>query len=227
MPQISTLITGAGVQTPIVGQDHLDNCMYLGDVDTPMPLQGVQVDVGGETIINIQASQPLVSVFAKFMQSLVAGTVGLMLKFATGKIQKATNIRLTNNGVTTPAIFTFSDAKDGKPFRAVSDTINAASSKDFRKFSALFITPAANLGSVDITYRDGTVQNMVATDLDALFASKNETEANGRLDAVVTGIDNREMLIDTVRVNATTAVTVLLINFSDADFQVLKNSAGV
>jgi len=42
------------------------------------------------------------------------------------------------------------------------------------------------------------------------------------LDAVVTTIDNTEGNIAWVRVNATTALTVLVIKFSDPDFSELK-----
>jgi len=86
------------------------------------------------------------------------------------------------------------------------------------------ITPSANAGSIDIQYNDGTSVTMMALEVDALFAMKNPTEANGKLDAVVTVLDNTEGKIAWARVNATTALTVLIVKFSDPDFQELKRN---
>lgn len=226
MAQIGTLVTGAGITTTIGPNADGEQFIVLGDVDTAMPLSGISVDVGGENTINIVGSQPLVSAFAKYMSQFTATLVGLVLKIATGKLMKKTTYRFTNNGVTTPAIFGFSEGSNGpgKPLRALSQGINALSNQVFTKFTALLITPSANLGNLDFVYRDGTSVTMTALEADALFAMKNPTEANGRLDAVVTTIDNREGLIASVRVNATTAVTVVVVNFADEDFQELKAS---
>lgn len=223
MAQIGTLVTGATVVTPITGLSYVDQYINLGDVDTAMPLTGLQVEIGGETTINIVGSTPLVSAFSKFLSQAVGTVVGLVIKIATGRIYLPSSLRFTNGGATTPAIFNFGDAGNGKPIRAISQGINALSNQLFDKFSCLMITPSANMGNVDFQYKDGTSVTMTALECDALFALKNPTEANGRLDAVVTCIDNTDGKIAWVRVNATTALTVLVIKFSDPDFQELKN----
>lgn len=214
MSQIATLITGAGVVTPVTGLANAEQYIVIGDVDTAMPLTGLSVEIDGEATINIVGSTPLVSSFAKFMSQFTATLVGLVLKIATGQIMKKTTYRFTNAGATTPAIFAFSErgAGKGSPVRAISDGINALSNLTYRNFSALMITPAANAGNLDFVFADGTAQTLTAIEADALFAIKNQTDANGRLDPVVTTIDNRDGSIASVRVNATTALTVLKIN---------------
>lgn len=226
MSRIGTLTTGAGVVTTIPGQAVCDQYLLLGDVDTAAPLTGLAVEIDGQPTINIQGSTPLVSVFAKFMSNLVASTIGLVFKIALGKIGKSTTYRFTNAGATTPAIFAFSEnlkpdeVPNGGAVYAATKGINALSSDVFSKFSALFITDPANLTTVDILFKDGNRTSYTAVELDALFALKNPTEANGRLDAAVSGIDNRDQSIENVTINTgATGVTVLVIKLNDADFK--------
>lgn len=224
MSKIGTLITGAAVVTPITGLAYVDPYIVLGDVDTTMPLTGLQVEIGGETTINIVGSTPLVSAFSKFLSQTVGTVVGLVLKIATGRIYLPSSLRFTNGGATVPDILNFGEGANGKPIRAISQGINALSNQVFDKFSALMITPSANAGNIDIQYKDGTSVTMTALEVDALFAMKNQTEANGKLDAVVTVLDNTEGKIAWARVNATTALTVLIVKFSDPDFKELKSN---
>lgn len=224
MSRIGTLVTGAGIVTPVTGLSYVDPYIMLGDVDTAMPLTGLQIDIGGENTINIVGSTPLVSSFAKFLSQVTGTVIGLVIKIATGRVYLPSSLRFTNGGATVPDIFNFGESGNGKPIRAIQQGINALSNQIFEKFSALMITPSANVGSVDFMFKDGTSVTYSILEVDALFATKNNAEANGRLDAVVSTIDNTEGKIEWVRVNATTAVTVLVIKFSDPDFRALKNS---
>jgi len=153
--------------------------------------------------------------------------VALVLKVATGKVTGPTTYRFTNNGVTTPNIMTYSSGGQGVPIEASTVGINALDNREFEKFSALFITPSANVATIDIDYEDGHHEaGMLVTDVDALLTSTQDTEANGRLDAVVTTIDNRPGTgrpIRKVRVNATTAVTVAIVKLDNADFKRLTS----
>jgi len=222
MSRIGSLSNGIGVVTPITGLSYVDPYIILGDVDTNVPINGLQVEIGGETTINIVGSQPLCAAFAKFLMQTCATVVGMVLKIATGRIYLPSSLRFTNNGATTPDIFNFGDTANGKPIRAISQGINALSNQVFDKFTALMITPSANAGNIDFQFKDGTSVTMTIAEVDALFCMKNQTQLDGRLDPVVTTIDNTEGLIAWVRVNATIAVTVLVIKFSDPDFSELK-----
>lgn len=221
---INALTTGAGIVTPLTGQSQLEGNLIIGDVDTAQPCQGVKIIVDGRTTIDVQGSQPLVSVLSKFKQNVVGAVVGLVLKIATGRIYKSCSYFFTNNGVTTPSVFAFSDAQqedDGSPcnpIEAVTLGINALSNQTFKDFSGIFITPAANLGSFDVVFSDGTTQSMTAIEADALFSLTNDTESNGRLDAVVTGFDNTGRNISEVKVNATTALTVMVVKLPQTYF---------
>lgn len=101
MGRIGTLTTGAGIVTILGGQSQLENMLLIGDVDTTNPLRAIQVETEGKTILNIN-SVALISAFMKWQMELTASTVGLLLKLATGRINKTTTYRLTNDGVTTP-----------------------------------------------------------------------------------------------------------------------------
>lgn len=212
MGQIGTLVTGAGINTSITGQSQLESDLMIGGVDTAMPLRGLKVVVGGKTTIDIQGSQPLMSAFAKFMMRSAGTVVGLVIKIGTGRMRSpGSSIVLTNDGATTPIIYSYSQGGNGTPIEAVTQGVNALSNLTIDNFAALMVTPTANIGSFDVVYADGTDQSMTALEADSLFASKNDAQANGRLDAVVTSFDNRDRSIRSVKVNATTAVTVLVI----------------
>lgn len=226
--QIGTLTTGAGVLTQLVGLAQLEENIVIGSVDTAMPLQGLKVVVGSKTIIDIQGSVPLVSTFAKFMQRVVgSGVVGLILKIAKGRIIKTgCSLIFTNGGATTPNIYAYSDngvAGDSQPLTAVTVTVNALSNQTFNAipnssdpgFAGLFVTPVANVSSFDVVFADGTSQNMTVIEANALFATKNDTQATGVLDAAVAGFDNRDLSIQNVRVNTNATaggVTVMIVS---------------
>jgi hypothetical protein len=211
---INAITTGAGVNTPLANQSQLENNILIGDVDTAMPLQGLKVSVGGKTTIDIQGSIPLVSVFAKFMNRVTGTVVGLAIKIATGRLNVGgSSITFTNGGPTTPSVYGWSDTStNAQPIEAQTVGINALSNQTFEGFAGLFITPVANVGSFDVVFADGTPQNMTVVEADAMFSQMNDTEANGRLDALVTGFDNRKGAIRSVKVNATTALTVMVVS---------------
>jgi len=221
MSQLGTLLTGAGVQTTFAGQAQCESYIVIGDVDTANPLRGLSVEIDGSPFININASLPLMSAFMQWQMQSIGATVGFMLKISTGMIAKNTTYRFTNNGVTTPNIFVYSDAQDGVPILATTKGINASSFEDFSKFSALFLTLPASISSVEIVFEDGHKATMTIEEVDALFAFKNQSEANGRLTAVSL-IDNTDQSIRSVRVFASVAATVLVAKIPNAAFVLLK-----
>lgn len=220
---LTTLLTGAAVPTSMNPLSQVESNILIGDVDTAMPLRGLSVKIGGRTTIDIQGSQPLMSVLAKFCSNISAAVVGLVLKIATGRINReGSSIVFTNDGVTVPQIFAHSLESNGEPIEAATSAIVALDNRSYRDFSGLFITPAANIASFDVIMADGTSQPMSVAEADALFSLTHPTQADGRLDAVVTGFDNRAGLFKSVRVYATTAVTVMLVKLPDSYFATLK-----
>jgi len=224
MSQLGTLITGAGVQTTFPGQAQCEQYILIGDVDTAFPLRGLSIEVDGSPFINIQNSLPLMSAFAQWMQKSTAATVGFLLKIATGKISTNTTYRFTNDGVTTPNIFIFSEEQDGIPIMATTKGINADSFEDFSKFSALFLTAPGDVTSVEIVFTDGHKATMTIGEVDALFALNNASEANGRLTAVSV-IDNTDQTIKSVRIFADpTGLTVLIAKLPNQVFEEILES---
>jgi hypothetical protein len=203
MAQIGTLASGAGTVTSFNGLSQLDEFLLIGDVDTTNPLQGLTVEVNGETLINIQ-NQALITAFAKWLMETVGSVVGLLLKFATGRIKGNTNIRLVNSGPTTPAIFAFSDSDGGRPFLVATEVILPGSYSDYSGFSALFLNAPANVQQAVVTFADGFQTIMTAVELAAYFSITNQAETDGYLGGVAV-IDNSAGNIQSVRVFATGA----------------------
>lgn len=210
---LTTLITGAAVNTPSGNQSQCESDILVGDIDTTNPLRGLKVNIGGETTIDIQVVA-LVDFFQKVSNRICGTVVGLVMRIATGRIYgKTTNITFTNDGVTVPNIYWNSQNSGGRPIYAKQDGIIANSSKEIpgSSFAFLAVTPSANVGSFDVTFADNTQQRYTVVEADGLFAKTNDTEANGRLNSVVTGFDNMRNNIKSVRINATTAVTYMTV----------------
>jgi hypothetical protein len=223
MPQIGTLVTGAGVETTISGQASCGSVLVLADIDNANPLSGIQVEIDGVPFINIKGNATLCTAFAKWQNRAIEGTniVGVAYKLSTGKINRSTTYRLTNNGVTTPVIRVLSDNQNGVPFIVAQKGIPALSFDDFQQFSALLIDVPANVNNIEVNFRDGHRETWSVQDADTYSALNFDTEADGRLGGA-TLIDNTAGNISSVRINATTAVSVLVIKLPDGAFQALK-----
>jgi hypothetical protein len=203
MAQIGTLLTGAGVVTSFSGLSQADEFILIGDVDTANPLQGISVDLNGETIINI-TNQALISAYAKWLQESAAGPVGGAIKVGTGRMKGNTTIRLTNSGATTPAVFAWSDSDGGRPMIAATSVILAGGYSDYSDFSALFITAPANLQQAVVTFSDGFQTIMTAPEIGAYLNITHQTDADGYLAGCPT-FDNSQGNIKAVRIFATGA----------------------
>jgi len=225
MPQIGTLVTGAGVETTIAGQATCASLLYLGDIDTSQPLSGLSVEIDGVPFINIRGSGALCTAYSKWGSRAIEGTniLGVCFKIGTGKINRNTTYRLVNNGATTPAVRVLSDNQDGIPYIVSVKGINALSFEDFSKFSALIIDTPANVNNIEMNFRDGHRETWSVTDADAYYALNYEAEADGRLGGC-TVIDNTAGQLSSVRINATTAISVLQVKLPDAAFAELKES---
>lgn len=222
---LGPLITGAGVATTFPGQAQMDEYVVIGDVDTAPPLQGIQVEVDGTPFINIVNNAALVGAFQKWQQEMTGATVGLQFKVGTGSIARNTTYRFINNGATTPMVKVYSDSKNGVPIVATTKQVNINSYEDFTKFSALFLSLPASVSTVEIVFADGHKATMTIEEVDALFSLNNNSEADGRLNAVSV-INNTDQSIQTVRVFAGgTAVTVLIAKLPNQAFQALQEEA--
>lgn len=216
MAQLGTLTTGAGVVTTFTGLSQLDEYLLIGDADTANPLQGLQVEVNGETLVNINA-QALITAYAKWLMETVGTAVGFLFKFATGRVKGNTTIRLTNSGATTPGVFAFSDADGGVPFIVATDVILAGGYSEFSNFTALFVNAPANLQQAIVTFTNGFQSTMTAVELGAYFSLTNQADADGYLGGVI-AIDNTAGNIASIRMFATGAnLSVLRVSTPNID----------
>lgn len=234
--KIGTLLGGAAVVTTISGQAQCDEYMVIGTPGTANPLQAIQVEVGGKTVLNIN-SAALITAWMKYLVEALNGAVGFIVKISTGQINQSTTYRLTNAGATVPDIYVFSDSEDGVPLEVASKTINSNSAETFRKFSALFLETPANLSYADVRFRhdtgrkDGSGKRIVSYhteqlssfELNALFSLTNQADATGTL-GTVTVIDNSRQTIDevTIYTNGVGNLTVLVARIPNELIKSLK-----
>lgn len=200
MAQIGTLVTGAAVVTVIPGMPQCEQYILIGDVDTPTPITGFQVEIDGTPFITIQGSQPLIQAFSQWQTEKAGANVGYVLKIATGLIKRNTTYRFTNAGVTTPAIYGFSELGTGVPMVVATEQINASSYQIFERFSAIFLATPANVSSLEFMFADGSKSTLTPTEAAALFTIYNQSDTDGQLSAVVC-IDNTRQNIQAVKVN--------------------------
>lgn len=234
---IPALTTGAGVATIIAGQNQCDNVIVVGTVDTANPLQGLQVEIGGTPFINITNSAAIVGAFAKWINgTIAAGTntvVGLCFRIATGLISKNTKLTFTNNGSTTPSVYSYSDGANGAPFMAATNQININSNQLYEKFSALIVSVPANLLNADVIFRnrgtdgrfDGTTTKSTLTPIELAadyIQYNNNAEAGGLLNGCLI-IDNRQQRFQSIKLyTASTAVNVCTVALPQAFFNAIK-----
>lgn len=220
---LGPLLTGAGVVTTFPGQSQLDEYIVIGDVDTATPITGLSIEVEGKSFINLTGVQTLIAAFAKWKMKAVQGSaiVGIVLRVATGRINRPTTYRFTNAGATTPNVLVFSDQENGIPAEAATGQINASSNQPFTNFACLLIQTPANVLNYEVTFRNGYSVTLTTVEMDAYLAMQYDTEANGELGGV-TIIDNSDKKFEQIRVVTTAAVIVMTVKMPQAAWDALK-----
>lgn len=196
--KIGTLTTGAGVDT-LITRRGVPAFILIGAVDTDVPLTNLNVTIGGDVTIKI-SGQTHIQAFAKYLMENLSGAdvkIGMLLKVANDFIaDQNLELVLTNAGVTTPDVFGFSEGKtDAQPVAAGQQTIQADDSVFYAgNFTALFF-PDTNFDYAQIEFADGGFSDkLTGAEIDALFALKNQCDADGRL-AGLHVIDNKDSSI--------------------------------
>ena len=190
MSQQSTMIANDNAVTTI-DRSYTPQYVLIGAVDTDNPVKKLEVSIGGNDFQNL-TGQTAVQAFSKLnMQGLLGADVkvGQVFRIANGfNGYQTSQIRLTNSGITTPAVYYFSMRKaDGKnvpfePVMAGQETIQETDSKVFQGtgFTHL-IFDATNLDYVNIDYVDGHSEKMSSAELCARFAMLEVSDADGKL----------------------------------------------
>ena len=193
MSQISTLITGAGVVTP-VNLQFVPARILVGTTDTDLPITAVNWSIGGKLVGNIGA-QNLAQAFSKFHMGGLLGAdvkVSQILMIADGYIpNQQFQINFTNAGVTTPAIYDVSDEfYQGNVSYVSPSVILDGANQGFSDFIALQFLPT-NVSKVDITFMNPATRRtftntFTIAELEAYFASENITDADGLYAGILT-----------------------------------------
>lgn len=226
MGKIGNLITGDGIDTIFSAQSQCEEYLVIGGPDTENVIESISIEIDGTSFINIKNNISLIGTWQKWMMQNAAadGIAQGMFKIATGIIKRPTTITLTNSGVTTPEIFTFSDSKNGIPFLVAQTNINASSYSDFERFSALMFD-SNDLDYAEIVFADGHKAKLTAVELDSLFVLKNQSDGGGQLGGN-TVIDNTDQSIMQVRLYTLSAgtMTVLVVKIPDAAFNAIRSA---
>jgi hypothetical protein len=198
MSQIGTLVTGAGVVTTI-NQNWVPQYILVGNTETALPITNVSYQISGEEKLNL-TGQALIQALSKFGKQPILGAtlaVAQVLQIADGYYGNLQfQLRLTNAGATTPAIYGFSERwGEGRCIAATNVVILATSNQSFQGFLALAFDPT-NVNTIDLSWMDRETgkeyqeSGLVANELEAFFNIENPSDDNGQL-AAVTVIDNR------------------------------------
>lgn len=190
--QIGTMTTGAGVVTTIKLDNGIPQVILVGTTDTDLPLQAISLSISGASYIDV-TTQALIQAMSKYMNESLLGAdvkVAQALLLANGFIAGKNGVlKLTNAGVTTPAVYAASYSRGNEPVSAGQAVVNDNSYQMFSGFEAIIFDPT-NLSRADIVFADGHKDSFSAPELAALFARSNQADADGYL-AGMCVIDNQ------------------------------------
>lgn len=187
---IGQLSTGAGVPTTF-NESFVPQFILVGTVDEDVPVRKLEISIGGSDFQNVNSLAEVRSLSKLQMQGMLGADVKIaqLFKIADGFIPgQNIQVRLTNNGVSTPNVYFFSQKNGSRPVSAGQETIQALSSRAFGGFSQL-IFDATNLDYAQIEFNDGYSGKFETPELHARFAMMATTDADAQL-AALTVIEN-------------------------------------
>jgi hypothetical protein len=203
MSQIATMTTGAGVVTTV----NLQYCpayVTIGTPGTPLPLQGFSVSVAGKETINVTVTDFIRAFSLWLVESPNQDAAILMsvLKLANGNLpNQQTQLRFTNDGVTTPAVFAFSESIGDDVVIGATSSVNANANQLVTDFDFLAIDET-NFDNADVTFRSGFTDRFTASELRNFLAMSGQTGSTGRLSGTL-AVNNITRSIVSIRLFAT------------------------
>jgi len=182
MSQIGVLTAST---TSVFNLDFLPERFLIGSTDTDTPLSNLSVVTSGTQLFSITAAARIVAL-SKFDMGTTLGAdvkVPMWLKFAEGRVNKQTTILVTNSGATTPAVFAASTGINNVARRAVEQSINANANATFSNFESVIYDPT-NVLRIQVDFANGFSDQYAPQEIDALFATNNNADADGRLNGL-------------------------------------------
>jgi hypothetical protein len=214
MSQIGVLTASTST---LFNLDYLPERLLVSDIDKNALVSNLSVVCAGRQLMSITAAARIAAL-GKFDQGAFLGTSQLTpnwLRLAATRINKAATINVTNAGATTPSVYAASTMKGNIARTAVEQTINASANQTFTEFEAL-IFDASNLLRVNLTFADGFNDDFSPVEIDALFASENVTDADGKLNGL--------SCIKADRVGNNDVVQAVIYTTSGGNITVLKSA---
>lgn len=180
MSQIGVL--AASVAT-LFNLDYLPERILVGNIELEGTVSNLSVVCAGRQLMSV-TNDARISALSKFDQgaSIISATalVPNWLRLAPTRVNKACTINLTNGTAEAQDVFASSTAKGNIARTAVEQTVNASANQTFTEFEGLFFDPT-NVLRVNLTFEDGFNDDYSPAEVDALFASQNISDEDGRL----------------------------------------------
>lgn len=198
MSQIGTLTTGAGVVTTINLQ-YVPEYIICGSSSANTVLSGISWNISGNEQVNVSGAVS-VNALAKFKNrgTLTNQTVNTIFSTGFGYLpNKQFQVRLTNAGATTPAIYAFSrQFGNNRVLTASQQVVIDGANQSFSNFLGLQFLPT-NVSRVDLTFRNprtgaAFTDSFLPAEINALFGLDNISE-DGVLSTLAV-LDNSNIL---------------------------------
>lgn len=181
--------TVPAASTAVFNLDFLPERLSIGSIYRPIA-SNLSVVTSGQQLISITA-QPRIVAFSKFDQGgslspddatnpdyVVAWT-----RLATGRVNKATTITITNPTGSAVTVSAVSTNISSIARRGVEQSINASANATFDNFEALFFDPT-NVLRAQITFANGYSDEYNTEELRALYGSYHLADVGANLDGL-------------------------------------------
>lgn len=173
--------------------DFLPEYFLLNNTEETQTASNFSVVTSGIQLMSITSSARLTAL-SRFdngavlenVQSPAANSrVACYLRLATGRINKATTINVTNSDAASKNVYAASSNMSNVARRAVEQSINPSANATFDNFECL-IFDATNIIRAQITFANGYSDEYTPDELQALYAAYHVAEGNGNLNALTT-----------------------------------------
>lgn len=216
MAQIGTVAASASA---VFNLDFLPEYFLIQNPEDSQAASNFSVVTSGVQLMSI-TSEARLTALARFdsgalletqQTAVIPSRVCAYLKLATGRINKATTINLTNADVLAKNIFAASTNLSNIARRAVEQSINPSANATFDNFEAL-IFAGTNILRAQITFANGFTDEYTPDELQALYGRYHMSEGNANLNGLITiaGDSGAGLISQVVLFNGSGGSTVVL-----------------
>ena len=216
MAQIGTLGASASA---VFNLDFLPEYFLINNPEDTQTASNFSVVTSGVQLMSI-TSEARLTALARFdsgallenvQTAAINSRVTAYLKLATGRINKATTINLTNSEAVAKNIFAASSNISNIARRAVEQSINPSANATFDNFEALIFS-GTNILRAQVTFDNGFSDEYTPDELQALYGRYHMSEGNANLQGLITiaGDSGAGLITQVVLFNGSGGSTVVL-----------------